>query len=95
MIQIQSAAQFTKASERAKKERMFVQPLRFREYAVTNRTNGRRYVVVFEVRDGKRFGTCSCAAGSPMRRNRRPMICKHLFAAVAVHTSLMAQRRGH
>jgi hypothetical protein len=40
MIEIQRREQFTEASERARKERMFVQPLRFREYVVANRSNG-------------------------------------------------------
>ncbi|MBA2645818.1 MAG: hypothetical protein H0U81_03360 [Pyrinomonadaceae bacterium] len=95
MIQIQSKQQFTKAIERARRERMLVSMIRFREYAVLNRSNGRRYVVMFEVVDGKRFGTCSCEAGSPMRGNHRPLVCKHLLAALTVHTGLMAQRRGH
>lgn len=95
MIQIQSKAQFSNAIERAKKERMLVSMIRFREYAVLNRSNGRRYVVMFEVRDGMKFGACSCEAGSPMRGNRRPMVCKHLLAALTVHMSLMAQRNGH
>ncbi len=95
MIQIQSKTQFTKAIERAKKERMLVSMLRFRDYSVLNRSNGRRYVVMFEVVNGKKFGTCSCEAGSPMRGNHLPMVCKHLLAALTVHTALMAQRNGH
>ncbi len=95
MIQIQSKTQFTKAIERAKKERMLVTMLRFRDYSVLNRSNGRRYVVIFEVVDGKKFGTCSCEAGSPMRGNHLPKVCKHLLAALTLHTALMRQRRGH
>ncbi|MDQ3253209.1 MAG: hypothetical protein M3R15_04770 [Acidobacteriota bacterium] len=95
MIQIQNKQQFTKAIERAKKERMLVSMLRFRDYSVLNRSNGRRYVVMFEVVDGKKFGTCSCEAGSPMRGNHLPMVCEHLLAALTVHTALMAQRNGH
>ncbi len=94
MIQIQRREQFTKAIERARKERI-VQPLRFREYVVTNRTRGTRYVVMFEVVNGKKFGTCSCEAGSPMHGNRVPIVCKHLLAALTVHTALMSQRRSH
>ena len=95
MIQIQSKQQFTKAIERARRERMLVRFLRFREYAVTNRTNGCRYFVTFEVKGGKRFRTCSCEAGTPMRGNHRPIVCKHLLAALTVHAALMSQRRGH
>lgn len=43
MIQIQSRQQFEKAIERARKERMLVQMMRFREYSVLNRSNGHRY----------------------------------------------------
>ncbi len=95
MIQIQRKEQFTKAIERARRERMFVQPLRFREYVVTNRSTGSKYVVMFEVYLGKKFGTCSCEAGSPTRGNHRPLVCKHMLAALTVHTALMAQQRGH
>ncbi len=91
MIQIQRREQFTKAIERARRERMFVQPVRFREYAVTNRANGRRYFVQFEVRDGKKFGTCNCEAGTPMRGNHAPLVCKHLLAALTLHVALMRQ----
>ncbi len=92
MIQIQRREQFTKAIERARRERMFVQPVRFREYAVTNRSNGRRYFVQFEVRDGKKFGTCNCEAGTPMRGNHAPLVCKHLLAALTLHVALMRQQ---
>ena len=96
MIEITGKAQFADAIERARKERVLVQPLRFREYAVTNRSNGHRYFVSFEVRNGKRFGTCSCEAGTPMRGNHVPLVCKHLLAAVTVHVGLMRQQlRGH
>ena len=96
MIQITGKQQFTTAIERARRERMFVQPVRFREYAVTNRSNGHRYFVSFEVKNGKRFGKCSCEAGTPMRGNHLPLVCKHLFASLLVHTSLMRQQqRGH
>jgi uncharacterized Zn finger protein len=95
MIQIQRREQFTKAIERARKERMFVQPIAAREYSVTNRTKGNRYRVSFHVKEGKRFGHCNCAAGEPMHGNRQPMVCKHLLAALTLHLTLAAARRDH
>jgi len=93
MIEIQSKQQFTNAIERARRERMRVSMIRFREYQVLNRSNGRRYVVRFEMQNGKKFGTCSCEAGSPMQSRHRPMVCKHLLAALTLHLTLAAQRQ--
>ena len=89
MIRIQRKEQFAKAIERARKERMFVRPIRFREYAVTNKSNGRRYVVMFEVVGGKRFGTCS-----PVRRGARcaAIMCRS-FAGTFSQPSPSTRRR--
>jgi hypothetical protein len=92
MIEIQGEHQFTKAAERAREERMLVQPAGFRRYYVTNKAKGCRYEVFFSVLSGKRFGACNCAAGYPMDSRRAPQICKHLFAALLVHTSLVKLR---
>ncbi len=95
MIQITGQKQFTKAAERAKRERMLVQPAGFRHFYVTNRSNGRRYEVSFSVLHGKKFGACNCAAGYPMNSRRAPMVCKHLFSALLVHTSLIKAHVAH
>lgn len=92
MIQIQNKRQFTKAQERAKKERMLVSPAGFRHYYVTNRANGHRYEVSFSILNGKKFGACNYEAGYPMNSRHVPMVCKHLFAALLVHTSLVKAR---
>lgn len=88
MIQLQSAAQLTKATERAKAGKLFVQETSiFRQYKVTNRETGAEYIVNFFVRDGKRFGHCTCKAGV------RHMACKHLSAAAGLHVCIAAERQ--
>jgi hypothetical protein len=88
MIELVSADQLAKATERAKASNLLVQPTTvYRQYRVTNRDNGQVYVVNFFGRkDGKRFGSCSCkgaAAG---------FACKHLAAAAGLHLCIAAQR---
>lgn len=61
-------------------------------YEVTNRAKGHTYLVRFERQDGKTFGTCTCEAGTPHHGNRRPLVCKHLFAAVLYVRALRAVR---
>lgn len=89
MIELQSAEQLIKATERAKSGNLFVQPSTFlRQYHVTNRETGARYTVDFFVRkDGKRFGHCTCKAGA------RNLACKHLSAAAGYHVMRMAAQR--
>jgi hypothetical protein len=84
MIQIHSTSQFERAAERARKERQFVQLAGFRQFKVTNREKGTQYTVFFSKLNGKFFGTCNCAAGTPMHGNRVPLVCKHLFASYLV-----------
>jgi hypothetical protein len=95
MIQIQSKEQFTKAEERAKRERMLVQPVAPRTFNVTNRKKERRYTVSFQTLNGKFFGTCNCAAGTPMYGNRKPLVCKHLYAAYLVLRALAGKVQSH
>lgn len=80
MIQLNSAAQLTKAIERAKAGKLFVQTTSFfRMYRVTNRVNGNTYTVNFFVENGNRFADCTCKAG----KNR--IECKHVAAAAGLH----------
>lgn len=80
MVQLISAEQLSKATERAKASNLFVQATgSFRQYRVTNRENNQTYTVDFFVRNGKRFGDCSCKAG------KQGYACKHLSAAAALH----------
>ena len=88
MIQIQRRQQFTRASARARKERMFVRPLDATRYAVSNRSKGTTYTVRFVSINSRPFGQCSCEAGTPSRADQVPMVCKHLAAAVTVHVGL-------
>lgn len=89
MIQLQSAEQLTKATERAKSSKLFVQPTAmFRQYRVTNRETGSQYIVDFFVRNGKRFGHCTCKAGIGN------IACKHLSAAAGFHVMRAARQRS-
>lgn len=90
MIELVSAEQLAKATERAKSSNLFVQPTTiFRQYRVTNRDNGNTYTVNFFVRrDGKRFGGCTCKAGE------RNLACKHLAVAAGLHVCIAAQKRA-
>lgn len=95
MIQIHSREQFNRAAERAHKERMLVKPVAPRTFHVTNRSKERRYTVSFLTLNGKFFGTCNCAAGTPMYGNQEPLICKHLYAAFVVLRALTGKVRSH
>lgn len=88
MIEITGAEQFTKASERAKAGKLFVQFVQFRQFRVINRETGAEYDVNLFVRDGKRFGHCTCKGGE------RGLACKHLAGALAVHTAHAAARQA-
>jgi len=89
MIELVNAEQLAKATERAKASNLLVQPTTiFRQYRVTNRDNGNEYVVNFFVRNGKRYGHCTCAAGE------RNLVCKHLSASAGYHVCIAAQKRA-
>lgn len=87
MIRLLTAEQLSRATELAKASRLFVQPTSlYRQYRVTNRENDNVYVVDFFVRDGKRYGHCTCKAGT------NNVACKHLSAAAALHVMRAANR---
>jgi hypothetical protein len=89
MLQLVSAEQLSKATERAKASNLLVQPTAiFRQYRVTNRENGNQYIVNFFVRNGKRYGHCTCKAGE------RNLVCKHLSAGAGYHVCIAAQKRA-
>jgi hypothetical protein len=90
MIELVSAEQLAKATERAKASNLLVQSTTiFRQYRVTNRDNGNTYTVNFFVRkDGKRFGGCTCKGGSA------GYACKHLAAAAGLHVCIAAQKKA-
>lgn len=88
MIELISAEQLSKATDRAKAGNLFVQPTTLpRQYRVTNRDNGNQYTVDFFVRNSKRYGHCTCLGGINNRA------CKHLSAAAGYHVMRMAARR--
>jgi hypothetical protein len=87
MIQIQSAEHLGEATERARKGHLFVRPTGIsRQYRVINRETGAQYTVDFFLRNGKRFGHCTCKGGMSNQA------CKHLSAAAALHICLSAIR---
>ena len=89
MIQLTTPEALNRATERAKASRLFVQPTSiFRQYHVTNRENGKQYVVDFFVRNGKRFGHCTCKAGL------NHIACKHVAAAAGLHVCLAVQKKA-
>jgi uncharacterized Zn finger protein len=80
MIQLKSIEQLSKAIAKAKASNLLVQITNAsRQYRVTNRTNGNAYTVDFFVRNGRRFGHCTCKGGA------RNYACKHLAAAAALN----------
>jgi len=87
MIQLTTAEAISKATERAKASKLFVQAIQWRQYRVTNRATGAQYTVDFFVRNGKRFGHCTCKAGL------NNIACKHLSAAAALHVMVAATRQ--
>jgi len=87
MIRLLNAEQLRRATERAKASRLFVQPTSlYRQYRVTNRETGAQYTVDFFVRDGRRYGHCTCKAGV------NHTACKHLAAAAGLHVMIAAGR---
>lgn len=88
MVELVNANQLSKATERAKAGNLFVQPTTFlRQYKVTNRDNGNQYYVDFFVRNGKRYGQCTCKAGMNNK------LCKHLSVSAGYHVMRMAAQR--
>ncbi len=87
IVQLQSAEQLSKATERAKASKLIVQPTGlFRQYRVTNREHRKQYVVDFFLRNDKRFGHCTCKGGIA------GFACKHLSAAAGYHVMRAAAK---
>jgi hypothetical protein len=85
MVELGSAEQLSRATERAKAGNLLVQPSSLlRQYHITNRETGAQYTVNFFVRNGKRYGHCTCRGGM------RNLACKHLSAAAGYHVMRMA-----
>jgi uncharacterized Zn finger protein len=62
-------------------------------YSVENSTKGCTYHVGIERHEGATFGTCTCEAGTPSRRNSRPLVCKHLAAIVICLRAIQEMRK--
>jgi hypothetical protein len=93
MIQIQNATQFTKAAARLQNERMGVRRAEPHMYAVTNKAKGVTYHVRFTRRDESLFASCDCKAG--LRHGQKPLVCKHMAAAIIFLRAVRAMRRGN
>jgi hypothetical protein len=93
MIQIQSPRQFEKAAARLTQERMRVSRYEPHFYTVENTTKGRTYHVRIDRNALGTFGTCTCEAGTPSRRNMAPKVCKHLCSVVIFLRGLRVMRR--
>lgn len=87
MIQLTTAEAIGRATERARASKLFVQTIQWRQYCVTNRETGAQYIVDFFVRNGKRFGHCTCKAGM------NNIACKHLSVAAALHVMVAETRQ--
>ena len=87
MIRLLNPEQLSKATERAKAGKLFVQRTSiYRQYRVTNRETGAQYTVNFFVRNGERYGHCNCKAGV------NNQACKHLSVAAGLHVMIAAER---
>ena len=95
MIEIQSRSQFERAAARLTKEPQSIRRHEPGLYIVTNKAKGTSYPVRVERRDGKAFITCGCEAGTPGRRNHKPLVCKHAAAVIIFLRAVRAMRRGH
>jgi hypothetical protein len=86
MIQLTSADKLTNAISKARTVKPLVRVNRFGSYTVINKATGATYTVECAKRDGKRFASCSCVAGT------RGKACYHVAAAVSAHMQLAAER---
>lgn len=73
------------AIEKARRTRCYVRMLAWRRYSVTTPA-GHVYTVTFDVQDGRRLGSCTCAARKE---------CFHLAAAVHAHCLIAAMKAEH
>ena len=87
MIEVTSE-NLRQAINRAKASKLFVQPTEiFRQYHVTNRETGARYTVDFFLRNGRRYGHCTCLGG------QKNLACKHLAASAALNIAVASMRQ--
>ena len=86
MIQLTTAGTLKNAITKARTVKPRVRIRRFGSHIVENKRTGAQYTVTCEKRDGKRFASCSCVAGT------RGKACYHVAAAVSAHMQLAAER---
>ncbi len=82
------ATRIERAVEKAKRAKCRVRRLQDRTYE-SRTPQGRTYTVRCEVRDGRRFLICNCAAGSV----NQP--CYHIIGVALLDTAITGYRRSH
>ncbi len=85
MIEL-NESKMTKAIEKARTVKPLVRISAWRKYEVTNKQTGATYSVEFNVINGRRMASCTCAAGQADR-----FCCYHIAASAGVHV-MIAQR---
>ena len=93
MIQIQSAAQFTKAADRLRQEPQSIRRHEPDLWMVTNKGKGATYSVRITRFNGSAFITCGCPAGTP-DTDRTPLVCRHAAAVVIFLRAVREMRRA-
>jgi hypothetical protein len=78
----------TQAIIRAWQKKPKVRTTGWRHYEVVNQITGTIYHVEFDVKEGRKYGSCDCKAGQNGR------YCYHLAGAAAVHLAI-AKARSH
>jgi hypothetical protein len=86
MIEL-NESKMKKAIEKARTVKPLVRISAWRKYEVTNRQTGASYAVEFDVVNGRRMASCTCAAGQAGR-----FVCYHIAGAAGAHVMIAAQR---
>lgn len=87
MIQLRTADQLANAITKARTVKPRVKIDTFGSYTVENKETGATYNVICIAREGKRFVSCTCKAGT------LGVECYHIAAAVSAHIQLASERR--
>jgi hypothetical protein len=86
MIEL-NESKMTKAIEKARTVKPLVRISAWRKYEVTNKQTGATYAVEFDVVNGRRMASCTCAAGQGGR-----FVCYHIAASAGVHLMIAAKQ---
>jgi hypothetical protein len=86
MIRLTTAGALQNQINKARAVKPLVRIIRFRKYAVTNKTTKATYTVEFTRKGKDKFAACSCEAGE------RGLPCYHVASAAALHMQLATER---